>query len=387
MRLGVMLAALLSGIPAARGAEPEPYHEPVIEVHGFASPGFILTTPGTNYLAKSQSGSAEFSEVGINFSKQLGDNLRFGLQLFARDLGKLGTYSAKLDWFYVDYRFADWLGFRAGRVKVPVGLYNETSDIDAARVPVLLPQSIYPIQNRDFLLAQTGAELYGYLTLGDAGALDYRAFAGTVYLPTPTVSSTSPFQDVTVAVPFVTGGRLIWETPLAGLRVGASILAGHVDYGATVVAGPTPSTITLKLDSVLWVASAELAADPLTVAAEYGRWTSDSQSSDESLVPGRKTTSERAYVSVAYRVAPWFHPSIYYALLFPDTRDRSGREHQQHDVALTLRFDVDPHWLWKLEAHYMVGTAALDSALNGGKALADLPNTWGLFLVKTTAYF
>ena len=57
-----------------------------------------------------------------------------------------------------DYRFKDWLGIRAGRVKIPFGLYNDSSDVDSARVPILLPQSLYPTLNRDFLLAQTGGQ-------------------------------------------------------------------------------------------------------------------------------------------------------------------------------------------------------------------------------------
>src|SRR5712692_7441501 len=89
-----------------------------IEVHGFASQGFIKTTDN-NYLAHSKDGSFEFTEAGINFTKELTDKLRFGLQLFGRKLGPTGDYNAKLDWFYVDYRWADWLGLRAGRVKLP----------------------------------------------------------------------------------------------------------------------------------------------------------------------------------------------------------------------------------------------------------------------------
>ena len=63
---------------------------------------------------------------------------------FTHDLGPLGNYRTRFDWFYLDYRFWDWLGVGAGRTKVPFGLYNESSDVDAARVPVLLPQSVYP---------------------------------------------------------------------------------------------------------------------------------------------------------------------------------------------------------------------------------------------------
>ena len=79
-------------------------------------------------------------------------------QLFAHDLGPLGNYSPQFDWYYVDYRFFDWLGIRAGKTKLPWGLYNEANDVDAGRVPILLPQSLYPVANRESLFAQTGAE-------------------------------------------------------------------------------------------------------------------------------------------------------------------------------------------------------------------------------------
>jgi hypothetical protein len=41
----------------------------------------------------------------------------------------------------------------------------------------------------------------------------------------------------------------------------------------------------------------------------------------------------------------------------------------------------------KLEAHFMRGTAALDSSLNNNVPLSDLTNQWVLFAAKTTAYF
>ena len=126
------------------------------------------------------------------------------MQLFAQDLGPTGNYNAKMDWFYLDYRWQDWLGFRAGRVKIPFGLYNEINDIDSARVPVLLPQSVYPSENRNYLLAQTGAELYGYLSCASAGALDYRSTAGTIFVDT-THAAGSPYQLQSFNVPYLVG--------------------------------------------------------------------------------------------------------------------------------------------------------------------------------------
>ena len=48
------------------------------------------------------------------------ERLRVGIQLFAYDLGKLGNYTERADWFYLDYRLKDWLGVRAGRTSATV---------------------------------------------------------------------------------------------------------------------------------------------------------------------------------------------------------------------------------------------------------------------------
>ncbi|HEY0707179.1 MAG TPA: hypothetical protein VGG33_10290, partial [Polyangia bacterium] len=191
-----------------------------LEFHGFVSQGFLKST-GNHYLARSKRGSFEFNEVGLNFTKVINDRLRTGLQLFARDVGEIGNYTARIDWFYLDYRIADWLGFRAGRTKLPFGLYNELSDIDSARVPALLPQSVYSIRNRDYLLAQTGAELYGWTPLGSFGALEYRLYFGTVFVD-PDTSSSAAIRIDRLDIPYLGGVRVMWETPLPGLRVGAS---------------------------------------------------------------------------------------------------------------------------------------------------------------------
>ena len=54
------------------------------------TPNPILLSSGNNFLAKSKSGSFEFSEIGLNFTNQLTDRLRFGVQLFAHKLGPSG---------------------------------------------------------------------------------------------------------------------------------------------------------------------------------------------------------------------------------------------------------------------------------------------------------
>jgi hypothetical protein len=380
-----LLAAIL--LLLARGAAADEPESGLLgtglEMHGFVSQGYIKTF-GNNYLAKAKAnrGSFEFAEVGVNFTQPLGERLRLGIQLFARDLGPLGNYDIKADWFYLDYRYADWLGLRAGRIKLPFGLYNEINDIDAARVPILLPQSTYPARSRDYLLAQTGMELYGRLASGGAGALDYRLYGGTIFLES-TAPPGGPVTVLELNTPYLFGGRLLWETPLEGLRIGGSVQKLRLDTRLL----REQRLIVAKVPALLWISSLEYAAGDLMLAAEYGRWHVSLTSDAPDLYPQVKRVSERAYVMAALRLNEWFEPGAYYSVLFPDVKDRHGNRQQQHDAALTLRFDLDANWLFKLEGHYMLGTADVNADLNSDVTLAQLKRSWGVFLAKTTAYF
>lgn len=382
IRLAVFLSALLAVSNAFAVELGDPGEALSVNIHGFASQGFILTSRN-NFLAKSKKGSVEFSEIGLNFTVPINDKLRVGMQLFSRDLGPIGDYNIKADWYYLDYRFADWFGLRVGRTKLPFGLYNESSDADSARVPVLLPQSIYQIQSRDFLLAQTGAEIYGRVTTGSAGALEYRFYGGTVFLQQRTSSSALTLQELTV--PYIVGGRLLWEAPLEGLRLAASLQALRLD--GTLQVAATKSIVQFELPAVLWVASMEYAKDDLLLAAEYSRWHIKTRSTDPASFPEVSQVSERAYGMASYRVNKWFHPGTYYSVLYRDVDKREGPSGSQHDVALTMRYDLTSHWLLKLEGHCMYGTAGLDSSLNNNVPLDKLDRTWAVFLAKTTAYF
>ena len=87
------------------------------------------------------------------------------MQLFSRDLGDAANNKINLDWAYADYRQWDWLGLRIGRVKLPIGLYNETRDMDMLRTCIVLPQGIYNELERDNLIALNGMGLYGHVDM------------------------------------------------------------------------------------------------------------------------------------------------------------------------------------------------------------------------------
>ena len=151
-----------------------------VDVHGFISQGFLYSDE-YNYLAhNSTDGSFEYNEFGINFSKNLTDKLRMGIQFFSRDIGDAGNNKVTVDWAYGDYRFQDWFGLRAGRIKLPLGLYNETRDVDMLRTSIVMPQSIYGDLSRDTMIAANGTGLYGDVNLGAAGNANYQFVVGAL---------------------------------------------------------------------------------------------------------------------------------------------------------------------------------------------------------------
>jgi len=381
--LAVSALALLAQRPAAAAGLTLPGQLAELQIHGFISQGFLLTS-ANDYLAHSSEGSFEFTEIGLNFTLPATDRLTLGLQIFSHDLGPVGDYRATLDWYSLDYHWRDWLGIRAGRVKLPFGLYNDSSDIDAARTSVLLPQSIYPAQNRDFLLAQTGGEVYGYRDLGAAGGFDYRLYGGTIFLDVKQQPG-SPFTVVDLNVPFVAGGRMLWVPPIEGLRLGGSLQFLRLE--THLLPASSSSSVAVNLPVMLWVASVEYTVRDLLFAAEYSRWRVRAQSSNPAMFPESLTFSERGYALTSYRVNSWLQAGAYYSVLFPNTNQRGGFAGRQLDAALTLRFDVNAYWLVKVEGHYMHGTAGLSPSLNGNRPLSSLTPDWALFTVKTTAFF
>ena len=391
--------------PAPR---PEPEPELVVDpdlasnlqIHGFVSQGAFVST-ANDYLGKSSRGTLELFEAGLNVSKEVADRLRVGMQLFTRDVGRLGNYALTLDWAFIDYQYREWLGFRAGHIKLPFGFYNEYADIDSARLAILMPQSVYPIDSRDFLLAHTGFAVYGTRELGNGGSLDYQAFLGT-FLINPADNAVVTAADVDTK--YVAGGQVTWNTPVEGLRIGASGLRTSIDYhlvldqatiDAYVAAGAVPADfdgrVTLHLRPAhLLVGSVEYTNGQFGVAAEYSRWLIRDQSRPE-IIPLTETDSERFYLRAGYRVNEEVTVGGYYSVHHADAGDRQGRDAMrypirerafQRDLAATIRYDINDHWLWKLEAHFIDGAAALAATDN------PMPERyWGLFLIRTTLTF
>ncbi|MBT8340304.1 MAG: porin [Desulfatitalea sp.] len=368
-----------------------------VTIHGFISQGFLISNE-YNYLShKSTDGSFEYNEMGINFSKELTDKLRVGVQFFARDIGDAAKNKVTLDWAYGDYRFRDWLAMRAGKIKMPYGLYNEIRDYDFLRTSIVMPQTIYNDLLRDTVIALNGVGPYGNVPIGRAGSIDYFGLTGAL---DPDLDSgygkwvTSNFtgSEISTKPPYTTSyiGMLKWNTPLPGFMVGGFIIKTSSTLPLSLANG---STLSVSAEAVAWSVGMEYAWRNLLVSVEY--FVSDAETEfiliDNQGIPQPRSSqdpsSEQYYLSASYRFTDWFELGAYYSPYYPNSDDKDGNNFKntppslggplpdhlawQKDIALSCRFDITEGWTFKIEGHKVDGAAQVLAVDNPDRSEPD----------------
>jgi len=310
------LAALGLAVAGLSGASAAVTWEN-IQFGGFASQGFLANTGNNDYLGDTSKGTFDFREYAVNSSYSIG-KFRVGAQAFGQKLGQYGDDKIKLDWAIVDYQATQWFGIRAGRVKMPRGLYNEALDLDSVRPFVLLPQSVYDARLRDFNAAFNGAMIYGNVGLKSFGSLDYRAFYGKI--PISLSSGAADFYNtglsattLSMGMDDVAGGTLFWNTPISGLRTGYSYSEfDQLAIERRAFFGPTETTYVKKADAYKrQLFSVEYTRGDWIFATEYGR-----EDASFVLTPFATTTIRPArlkygYVSASRRIKYGYHSCPY----------------------------------------------------------------------------
>ena len=346
-----------------------------VQIHGFASQGFVYTNDNNWLTMNSSQGSGAFTDFGINASTNVTDRLRIGAQLYDRNLGQLGRYHPSLDWAVVDYRFKSWFGVRGGKVKTTLGLYTDSQDLDFLHTFALLPQSVYPTDLRDATIAHVGGDIYGNVTLQHKlGDLSYTGYVGhrsdseysgyRYYLSSfgAQIKSYGGLQY---------GADLRWSTPLKGLVIGVSRMNEEITAKGSVVdplnpgAGLVPYSEFSKAD---WTNQfyGEYTKGRLRIDSEYRRYWRNQEISDstsESFADMRGW-----YVSGAYRICKRLQIGSYYSrytitnvvtgalsAFYPPATDTNLPANHIYDKVVTARVDLTKFWNVKVEGHFMNG--------------------------------
>jgi len=290
-----------------------------VNIHGFVSQGYILSSDNSFIAMDTEDGTFEFNELGINFSTKVKDNLKIGMQIFARDIGDIGEDEPCIDWAFGDYSWREWLGLRAGYLKVPLGLYNETRDVDCLRTSILLPQSVYSEWDRDLNQGAKGMSAYGNLPTNMLGNFRYEfmAFALDIPMDSGVIQHIESYATVKNVSSFT-----IDDVYLLGLKWDAPVTVGNLMFGFnyiqltveqnSIMYLPQETAASSKLDSVNMIFSLEYIWEDLTIASEMRLIERDTSS----LLPipqlNRVVDATSYYVSAAYRFNEFFELGTYY---------------------------------------------------------------------------
>lgn len=391
----IMVAAVLSMGPSLLHAQFDfRIDNRDVQVHSFASQGFMYSN-NNNYLTMDTSrGSFALTDFAVNASTAITDKFRVGAQLYDYNMGLLGNFHPQLDWAYGDYRFKDWLGIRAGKVKTVQGLSHDVQDMEFLHTWALMPQSVYPIDTRGDTIAHIGADLYGDIPIKKLGSFSYTFFGGKrpndadggylygvdtmSHVPAPQggfMYITGQTKDVTYYGGPVYGADLHWATPVKGLLLGASYMVQDI---TTTGHYTKPIVVPYKLTTVTDNATEfylEYVFRNLRFAGEYRSEPKIVQLNQPSgvLVQGFQD-SRSGYVSLSYRFTKWLELGSYHSR-YIDNWPVTHSDPRNHifDQVFTARFDLNKYVDFKIEEHFIDG-AAIDGVLDHGFYAAPNPN-------------
>jgi len=298
-----------------------------LAIHAFGS-SLYGKTDGNTYSVGTEEGRYSNSQLSLNLSAHVSDKLQITGQMAFSQNGE--GVQPTLDYAFAEWRFSDGLKLRAGRVQQPFGLYTEVFKVGTLRPFAILPQGIYgPV---GFVAeGYDGIGLTGRWRSSSGWALQYDVYGGGVELGGDAIlppSGENQEAGGTETVRNSVGGRIVIETPVAGLAFGVSGYSGEEDVERHSVYG----------------AQAEYVAGPWSLRAEYGRLVSRSR-------------THAFYVEGARRIGPlqaaarfdWFEARAVAEALPAESLGR------HRDTAFGLNYWFHPGLVLKVSYHIVEG--------------------------------
>ena len=363
-----------------------------LQVHGFASQA-VINTSANSWFGDSAQTSFGFTELGLNGSVRAHRRLLLAGQVLSRRAGEMydGTPS-------LDYALADWtvltspeyrLGLRLGRIKNPLGLYNETRDVPFTRPSIFLPQVVYFDKVRNLFLSSDGVILYTDL-YKPFGNVSLQVGGGRTRLDDNVRWAYLGDFKGQLQQEGVAGIASVWyTTPLEQLRVGWSGVYLNMNFdpadNTTFTLAPGETSITF------WLASIQYNAKHWSLVAEYARepiaWHDYGP-----LFPDTDRVAEGYYVQGVLRPNASLELVARYAEGYFDRGDRDGSELAiasggmlPSSVAFSkiltagLRWEFARNWLLRAEYQRHAGNFILSAREN--KFPSDYARNWHLFAI------
>lgn len=361
-RFAVSLAGLLYVCASLSARAAESFWEKDWYWHAFVSQGLVYTSDNNFAGSSDDSVSADFRELGLILGGALVEDVQLVAQILSRKMGEMHDGSPQLDYGFLNYEFlAGWdrsLGIKVGRIRSPLGFFNETRDAAQTRTSIILPQSIYMDRVRNLVFSRDGVQLFGSYQLG-ASLLNWDLVFAEVQVDKEQLPEVMGGRSLVgeVDAPFLPMARVIWDWDAGRTRLGLTYHPLEYRYKA----GAADYYRNGSVEFENWILSAEYNTANWSLIGEYNWSRTRLDGMLDTLPPNTSYHSKTRsyYVQGIYRFAPGWDGFLRYdeeRILF-DSSLFTGMH--TRDVALGVGWSPSPSWLLRTEWHWVDGDSWL----------------------------
>tara|TARA_R110001592_G_scaffold319188_1_gene596644 strand:+ start:677 stop:1972 length:1296 start_codon:yes stop_codon:yes gene_type:complete len=375
-----------------------------INWHGFLSQNFVATDEN-DFLGSSSNGSFKSNEAALNASWRANESLQFSLQGLYKQIGNAKPKGTRIDYAIVDWRaldtFSHGAGVRLGRLKNPYGFFNETRDVAATNMSILLAESIYIDYLSQLFHSSDGAGFYSH-NESNYGTYSFNVQVGRPILNDQITSTLVGNPNTEGDISNELGGfaRLAFEDGAGLWRAALSFIHFEGDFSpaASDPAYLTEGTITIEQ----LLLSLELNLDKWQFVTEIQRRNTEAKN----ITIFNPEIFEKGlgyYFQVAYSVSPAWKVYLRRDEMFRNKGDKNGKQYladikainpftetQAHeafakDTTLGFRYSPSFEWSYAMEVHQIDGTGWLPNIENPD--IAGQKRYWNMFLAQVAYRF
>ncbi len=312
------------------------------DLHAFGDQTFAQTNHNA-YLDADTRGTWDNNFLGLVVAATLTDRSKLWAQLETST-----EDTTHFTWFFIDYQFTGDLTGHVGRVRLPLGLYNEIVDTAFLQQSLLTP-SIYQ-SAADFVHdSYQGAGVDYNWDAGSAGSVLLQVFGGNSYVVDEGEDEVNDRR--------LYGLRMTYTTPVTGLRFLASGYQQQVELrGSTALHDENRAILSVDYVDERIDAKSEVAIHSLL-----------------------GVHSRAYYVQLGYRVTPHWTPYVRYDDATTDDSRDNDPAYFQRTVVTGLSFRLQDNIDVRAENHwnhgYALPVASGETAAGGGRV------NWNLTLV------
>ena len=319
-------------------------------VHGFGHQIYKQTSANT-YLGADDRGSWDDNYFGLVTAITLTDKSKVWAQLEAASTPE-GT-DTHFTWFFVDYQFTSQLRGHIGRIKMPLGLYNETIDTRFLQVSELLP-SMYQSESDTMYDAYNGVGMDYDHDLG-AGHMTWQVYGGNIINPRLDIPSGS-WDRRTM------GGRVTYITPVDGLKF-------VLTYNDTTYEMTSDRSLHEEPREIASVSYMNAGFD---IKAEYAYHRKD-------------VTRKLGYVQFGYHINDKWTPYVRYDYATLDDAQKNDPSYYQKTAMAGIAYKITPNMDVRAEEHFNHGYGL---PVAGGEMTAGTGKTdWNMFVAGVNFMF